>query len=78
MSTIIFGINLKKLKINLVKKTSFIILNMCLNLLYLINKEKNMRKFEIVKDEFVKYDNKDIKMPERATKHSVVYDFCIA
>lgn len=34
-----------------------------------------MRKFEIVKDEFIKYDNKDIKLPVRATKHSVCYDF---
>ena len=34
-----------------------------------------MRKFEIVKDEFVKYDNADVKIPVRATKHSVGYDF---
>jgi len=34
-----------------------------------------MRKFEIVKDEFIKYDNKNIKLPIRATKHSVGYDF---
>ena len=36
-----------------------------------------MRKFEIVKDEHLKYDNKDIKMPVRATKHSVGYDFIL-
>ena len=34
-----------------------------------------MRKFEIVKDEFIKYENKDVKMPVRATKHSVGYYF---
>lgn len=34
-----------------------------------------MRKFEIVKDEAIKYDNKDIKLPVRATKNSVGYDF---
>jgi len=34
-----------------------------------------MRRFEIVRDEFIKYDNKDIKMPVRATKYSVCYDF---
>lgn len=36
-----------------------------------------MRKFEKVKDEFLKYDQKpeDIKMPIRATKSAVAYDF---
>ncbi len=34
-----------------------------------------MRKFERVRDEFVKYDNKDVKLPVRATKYSVCYDF---
>lgn len=34
-----------------------------------------MRKFEIVKDEFLKYNNKDITIPKRATLHSVGYDF---
>ncbi len=34
-----------------------------------------MRKFEIVKEEFLKYDNGDVKLPVRATKHSVGYDF---
>lgn len=35
-----------------------------------------MRKFDKVKDEFLKYGQKaeDIKMPVRATKHSVCYD----
>ncbi len=34
-----------------------------------------MRKFEIVKDEFLKYDFKDVVLPRRATKSSVGYDF---
>lgn len=34
-----------------------------------------MRKFEKVKEEFVKYENADVKLPVRATKHSVGYDF---
>ena len=34
-----------------------------------------MRKFEIVKPEFIKYDNDNITLPVRATKHSVGYDF---
>ena len=34
-----------------------------------------MRKFEVVKDEFIKYDNKNITLPVRATKSSVAYDF---
>ena len=34
-----------------------------------------MRKFVPVKDEFKKYNNDEIKMPVRATKHSVCYDF---
>lgn len=34
-----------------------------------------MRKFEIVVDEHIKYDNKDITLPVRATKTSVGYDF---
>lgn len=34
-----------------------------------------MRKFEIVKDEFIKYENKDITLPKRATKTAVGYDF---
>ena len=33
-----------------------------------------MRNFEVVKDEFIKYDIKDVKMPLRATKHSAGYD----
>lgn len=33
-----------------------------------------MRRFEVVKDEFIKYDIKDVKMPIRATKHSAGYD----
>lgn len=35
-----------------------------------------MRKFEVVKDEFLKYGVKaeDLKKPYRATKHSVCYD----
>ena len=35
-----------------------------------------MRKFEVVKDEFLKYGVKaeDLKKPVRATKHSVCYD----
>jgi len=34
-----------------------------------------MRRFEIVKDECVKYENKNVTLPKRATKHSVGYDF---
>lgn len=34
-----------------------------------------MRKFEIVKDEFIKYETKDIVLPKRATKTAVGYDF---
>lgn len=34
-----------------------------------------MRKFEIVDDKFIKYDNRNIKLPVRATKNSVCYDF---
>jgi len=35
-----------------------------------------MRKFEVVKNEFLKYgvDPKDLKKPYRATKHAVCYD----
>lgn len=33
-----------------------------------------MRKFEVVKDEFIQYGVKDIKMPFRATEHSAGYD----
>lgn len=34
-----------------------------------------MRKFEIVRNDAIKYDNTNIKLPVRATKHSVCYDF---
>lgn len=34
-----------------------------------------MRRFEIVSDNFIKYENKNITLPRRATKHSVGYDF---
>lgn len=34
-----------------------------------------MIRFEKVKDEFIKYDNKEVEMPVRATKTSVGYDF---
>lgn len=34
-----------------------------------------MRRFEIVKDEFIKYDAKEITLPKRATKTAVGYDF---
>lgn len=34
-----------------------------------------MRCFEIVKDEFRKNSNVDIKLPTRATEHSAGYDF---
>ena len=34
-----------------------------------------MRKFEIVRDDFIKYGVSDIKLPVRATQHSVGYDF---
>ena len=34
-----------------------------------------MRKFEIVGEEFIKYEAYDVKMPVRATKTSVGYDF---
>ncbi len=35
----------------------------------------NMRYFEVVKDEFRKNPDVEIKLPKRATKHSVAYDF---
>ena len=34
-----------------------------------------MRKFEVVKDEFIKYEAKDIVLPKRATRTAVGYDF---
>ena len=34
-----------------------------------------MRAFELVKDEHIKYNNKNITLPKRATLHSVGYDF---
>jgi len=34
-----------------------------------------MRYFEVVKDEYRKVPNVDIKLPVRATKSSVAYDF---
>ena len=34
-----------------------------------------MRNFEVVKAEFRKNPNVEIKLPKRATKHSVAYDF---
>lgn len=34
-----------------------------------------MRKFEVVKDEFLKYNENEITLPKRATKTSVGYDF---
>lgn len=34
-----------------------------------------MRKFEVVLEEHIKYDNKNITLPVRATKTSVGYDF---
>lgn len=34
-----------------------------------------MRKFERVNETFVKYNEKETKMPVRATKYSVAYDF---
>lgn len=34
-----------------------------------------MRKFEVVREDAVKYENSNVKMPVRATKHSVGYDF---
>jgi dUTP pyrophosphatase len=34
-----------------------------------------MRKFEVVRDEFRKYPNVNIKLPTRATAHSAGYDF---
>ena len=33
-----------------------------------------MRKFEIVKDEFIKYGEKDVVIPHRSTKFSAGYD----
>ena len=33
-----------------------------------------MRKFEVVKDEFIKYGVVPQKLPQRATKNSVAYD----
>lgn len=34
-----------------------------------------MRKFEVVRDEYRKHPNIDIKLPTRATAHSAGYDF---
>lgn len=34
-----------------------------------------MRYFEVIKDEHRKHPNKEIKLPERGTKHSAGYDF---
>lgn len=34
-----------------------------------------MRKFEVVKSEFIKYNNPNITLPVRATKTAVGYDF---
>lgn len=34
-----------------------------------------MIKFEKVKDEFIKYDEREVTLPKRATKSSVGYDF---
>lgn len=34
-----------------------------------------MRKFEVVRDEHRKHPEVEIKLPVRATKHSVAYDF---
>ncbi len=34
-----------------------------------------MRKFEIVRDDCIKYDAKEITLPKRATRTSVGYDF---
>lgn len=34
-----------------------------------------MRKFEVVKQDFLKYNEADITLPKRATKSSVGYDF---
>lgn len=34
-----------------------------------------MRRFEVVKPEFLKYNQKEITLPKRATKSSVGYDF---
>lgn len=34
-----------------------------------------MRKFEVVRDEHRKHPGVEIKLPVRATKHSVAYDF---
>ena len=35
-----------------------------------------MRKFEAVKNEFLKYDATDIQLPIRSTKNAAGYDFC--
>lgn len=34
-----------------------------------------MRKFEIVEDKFIQYENKEIILPKRGTKNSAGYDF---
>jgi dUTP pyrophosphatase len=34
-----------------------------------------MRMFEVVKPEFIKYNNPNVRLPERATKTAVGYDF---
>lgn len=34
-----------------------------------------MRKFEVVKDEFIKYNENNITLPKRATRTAVGYDF---
>lgn len=34
-----------------------------------------MRKFEVVRDEYRKHPNVEIKLPTRATEHSAGYDF---
>ena len=34
-----------------------------------------MRKFEVVKPEFIKYDNSNVTLPKRGTKTAVSYDF---
>lgn len=35
-----------------------------------------MRKFEIVRDDCIKYNEKNITLPKRATKNSAGYDLC--
>lgn len=39
------------------------------------NNENNERYFEVVKDEYRKFFDREIKLPERSTKHSAGYDF---